>query len=95
MEKKEIYQEKMSAKLHEWQAKIDALKARADQVGADQKLKYQEQIDNLRTKQRHMREKLDELKAASESTWEEIKTRVDRAWEDLEGAVEKLTKKFK
>lgn len=95
MDKKEIYQEKMSAKLHEWQAKIDVLKARADQVGADQKLKYQEQIDNLRTKQRHMRAKLDELKAASESTWEEIKTRVDRAWEDLEGAVEKLTKKFK
>jgi len=95
MENKETYQEKMSAKLHEWQAKIDVLKAKADQAGADQKMKYKEQVENLRTKQQHMREKLDELKAASEGTWEEVKKRVDRAREDLEGAVEKLTKKFK
>lgn len=92
---KEAYQEKMNAQLGEWQSKIDQLKARADKAKAEQKLKYYEEIESLRTKQQHAYEKLDELKLASESTWEELKTGVDLAWHDLHGAFERARKKFK
>ena len=35
MNMKNAYQDKMDARLREWQANIDALRARADQVGAN------------------------------------------------------------
>jgi hypothetical protein len=50
MELKDAYQDKMNARLREWQAKIDALKARADQAKAGQKIQYYEEIESLRTK---------------------------------------------
>ncbi len=92
---KEAYEEKMNARLRQWQAKIDMLKAKADQVAAGQKIKYYEEIESLRTKQQHMREKLDELRAAGEGAWQEVKTGVETAWQDLQDAVERAMEKFK
>jgi predicted nuclease with TOPRIM domain len=92
---KEAYHDKMKARYKEWQAKIDLLKARAEQAEAEQKIKYYEQIESLRTKQQHLHEKLEELGASSEDAWEELKAGVELAWEDLKGAVERATNKFK
>lgn len=83
------------AKLKKWQAKIDMLKAKADQAEAEQKIKYYEQIESLRTKQQHVHEKLDELRSASEGACEEVKAGVEVAWEDLRMSVERAVEKFK
>jgi predicted nuclease with TOPRIM domain len=56
--------DKMNARLREWQAKIDALKARADQAEAEQKIRYNEEIETLRTKQQKVQQKLEELRSA-------------------------------
>jgi len=58
MELKDAYQDKMNARLREWQAKIDALKARADQAEAEQKINYYEEIETLRTKQQKVQQNL-------------------------------------
>lgn len=92
---KKAYQEKMEAQLKEWQTKIDALKAKADRAKAEQKIKYDEQIESLRSKQQHVREKLDELRSASEGAWEEVKSGVEQAWQDLRNAYERAVEKFK
>lgn len=95
MNLKEAYQQKMDAQFKEWQAKIDLLKAKADQAKAEQKIKYYEQIESLRVKQQHVHEKLEEMRSASESAWEELKAGVDLAWQDLKGSVERAMDKFK
>jgi uncharacterized coiled-coil DUF342 family protein len=92
---KEAYQDKMHAELKEWQAKIDMLKAKAGKAEAEQKIKYYEQIESLRTKQQQVHEKLDGLRSASESAWEEAKAGVEIAWEDLKLSVERAVEKFK
>lgn len=94
-ETKRGYQEKMEARLHEWQAKIDVLKSKAQKVKADQKIKYQEEIDKLQAQQQKMRKKLDELKSSSDSAWKELKVGVEMAWKDLESAVKHGMEKFK
>lgn len=94
-EAKHGYQEKMEARLHEWQAKIDVLKSKANKVKAEQKIKYQEEIENLQDKQRKLREKLDELKISGESAWQEMKTSVEMAWKDLEAGIKRSMDRFK
>ncbi|MGB7932308.1 MAG: coiled coil domain-containing protein [Gammaproteobacteria bacterium] len=95
MELKDAYQDKMDARLREWQAKIDALKARADQAEAEQKIQYYEEIETLRTKQQKVKQKLEELRSAGASAWQEVKAGVEVAWTDLEDAVQRATDKFK
>ncbi len=92
---KDAYQDKMDARLREWQAKIDALKARADQAEAEQKIQYYEEIETLRTKQQKVQQKLEELRSAGASAWEEVKAGVEAAWTDLEDAVQRAADKFK
>lgn len=92
---KEAYQEKMNANLHELQAKIDLLKANAEQAEAAQKVKLYEKIESLRTKQQHLHEKLAELRSASEGAWEEVKAGVELSWQDLKDSFERAVDKFK
>jgi uncharacterized coiled-coil DUF342 family protein len=92
---KQVYQQKMDARLREWQAKIDELKARADQAGAEQKLEYYEQIESLRARQQKAREQLDELRSAGEDAWEDVKAGVELAWQDLQDAFQRAAAKFK
>jgi uncharacterized coiled-coil DUF342 family protein len=94
MNMKNAYQDKMDARLREWQANIDALRARADQVGAEQRIKYYEEIESLRTKQQRVHEKLEELRTAGTDAWEEVKTGVEVAWSDLQDAVQRARDKF-
>lgn len=95
MEMKDAYQDKMDARLREWQAKIDALKAKADQAEAEQKIKYYEEIESLRTKQQQMQKKLEELRKASSGAWDEVKAGVDVAWAELQDAAQRAMDKFK
>ena len=95
MNTKNAYQDKMDARLREWQANIDALKARADQAGAEQRIKYHEEIDSLRTKQQRVQEKLEELRTAGTDAWEDVKAGVEVAWTDLQDAVQRARDKFR
>ncbi len=95
MERKERYQEKMEAQLQEWQAKIDTLKAKAQQASTDARLQYEKQIDALRPKLAAARQKLQELKTSSESAWGDVKTGMEAAWNELKTAWDKAASQFK
>lgn len=94
MSLKKAYEQKMDAQIKEWEAKIDVLKAKAEKAGADQKVKYYENIESLKAKKKTVEDKLNQLKSSSEMAWEEFKGGVEKAWDDLKEAVEKAGKKF-
>lgn len=94
MGKKEDYHELLDARLKEMHEEIDLLKAKAGQAKAEQKIKYHAEVEKLRKKHRHVRDKLHELRDESESAWAEVKAGVDFAWEDLRDAVYRARKKF-
>ena len=95
MNMKESYQQKLQAELDEWSAEINKLKAKADKAEADIKLKYYEQIEELREKQEAANGKLTELMAASDDAWEDLKAGAESAWLSLGDAVKKATSRFK
>lgn len=95
MSQKEELVNKLQAKLDEYDANIDGLKALADKAGADAKLEYYKQIESLREKKEAAKTKLDELKVAGDGAWEDLKEGVESAWNDLGEALKSAVSRFK
>jgi len=95
MSAKEAYEQKLQARLDEWKAEIDKLKAKADGGEADARLRYEKEIDNLQKKQAEAREKLEELRKAGDDAWEDLKAGMENVWSSLEDAIGKATARFK
>lgn len=95
METKDAYKQKLKAHLNEWGAQINLLIAQAESAGADAKLKYAQDLDKLRDKQRQATEKLKELEAASGDAWEKVKITADTLWDELKAGVASAVAKFK
>lgn len=95
MSMKEAYEKKLQAKLDEWSADIDKLKARADSAEADIQLKYYKKIEELRSQQDAARIKLEELKGSSDDAWEDLKAGIDSAWDSLSSSIKSAASRFK
>jgi hypothetical protein len=90
--KEQAYQQKMEAQLKQWKAKIDIAEARAEQVSADAKIKYAEQLETIDEKYEQAQEKLAALQDASEDAYKEIRQGLDRAIQELSDSMSKATK---
>ncbi len=95
MSKKDAYVQKIHAKIDEWNADIDKLMAKADQVEADSKIEYERQIEFIKAKRDDMTKKLAELNKSGEAAWEDMKAGVDLAWDAFSEAVKSATSRFK
>lgn len=94
MEDRNAYQGDMEAKLQEWGAKLDEMKVKADQAGADTKAQLDKQIKELTTKREAMQQNLAELKASGDEAWESLKAGMKGAWDELTAAFEEAASKF-
>ncbi|MCW8125260.1 hypothetical protein [Microbulbifer halophilus] len=88
-EEKTAYQQKMAARLKEWNAEIDKLQAKAEEAGTDAEIKYRDQLSELRTKRDALREKLNHLQGQSGDAWDEVKAGVESAWGELKQSIER------
>ncbi len=95
MEIKNAYKQKMAAQLKEWNAQINLLEAKLENVGADIKVKRAEELHELRAKQHAASEKLNELEKASGEAWEQVKKTADKIWSDLKAGIADAHAKFK
>jgi len=95
MKIKEAYKQKMAAQLKEWNAQINLLEARAENVGADMQVKRAEMLQTLRAKQRAAAEQMLELEKSSGEAWEQVKETADKLWEDIKSGVADAHAKFK
>jgi uncharacterized coiled-coil DUF342 family protein len=95
MEERKAYQGQMEAKLQDWGSKLDEMKAKADQAGADSKAKLNKQIEALSNKRDAMQQKLAELKSSGDDAWESLKAGAESAWEDFSAAFEEAKSHFK
>lgn len=90
MSTREAYQMKLEAQLDEWNTRLDGLKAEADQLNAESRIAYSKKLDELKEKQQAARTKLDELRQASDGSWEGLKNVTGRAWKELHDEFESV-----
>jgi septal ring factor EnvC (AmiA/AmiB activator) len=87
MKDKELYQQKMQARLDEWNAEIHKLKAKSSRASADVQLDINRQIRLLERDIEDVKAKLREIATAGEDAWESIKGGVEDAWGSLKSGV--------
>lgn len=95
MEKRDLYLEKISAQIEQYSAKLAGMRGKANEVRADMKLEYLNQVEKLEVKRDGLKEKYQQLRKSSESSWEDIKEGTENAWNELKESVAKATEHFK
>lgn len=78
MTTKNVYIEKMKSQLDELNAKMNTLDAKAAEAKADARDAYLEEMRKLRHQSKLASAKLDELKAASEDSWDTMVAEMDK-----------------
>ena len=94
MNDKQAYQKKIEARLEEWSAEIDRLKAKATDLEADAQLEYNQRIADLKTLRDDAEGRLKELRESGDDAWHDLKGGVDEAWTQLEEAFLKAKSRF-
>ena len=92
---KDEYTRRMHAKLDHWNAEIDTLAAKANQVEAQTRAEYHKQLEILYKKKDAARNQLSELENAGENAWEDMKSGVEAAWESMGESIESAKSRFK
>jgi len=90
----QAYKDKMQARLDEFGAEIDKLKAKSERAGADAKIAYQEQIVQLRAQKDAAAKKLSELDDAADDAGEDLKSGIEDAWHSLGEAIKTAKSRF-
>ncbi len=82
-------------KLKQLDARIAELGAKAETLQADAKAEGTKAVDALKEQRAKLGVKLDEVKKASQETWQDVKAGFDTAMNELEKAYDNLKAKFK
>lgn len=78
MTKKSIYIEKMKTQLDELNANMNKLDAKAEEAKDDVRAMYKEEMAKLRHQSKLAVGKLDDMKVATEETWEAMVTEMEK-----------------
>ncbi len=79
----ENYQQKFEAKMESWKADLDKLKAKASEAEADQKIKYHEEIKQLKSRMDEAGKAFQNLKNAGSEAWDKARKDFESAWTEL------------
>ena len=95
MKKRDLYLEKIGAQVEQYSAKLAVMRGKANEVHADLKLEYLNQVEKLEGKRDGFIEKYEQIRKASESSWEDMKEGTENAWDEFKESFSKATKHFK
>ncbi len=95
MTERQLYIDKMKAKLDEWNAEINKLQAKADGASAELQLKFKQDIKHLKEQRKQIAEKLQAVQKASDSAWDDLKAGLEKSWHSLDKAISSAWSRFK
>ena len=90
---RDAYIEKMKAKIDEWNAEISKQEAKARAAQADTKLKYEEQVNEMKAQRDAFEAKLREARESSEKAWGDMLDGFEKAWRDMANAFDSAMKR--
>jgi peptidoglycan hydrolase CwlO-like protein len=81
---KDQYVKDFQAKVDEYQVKIDELKTKAETASGTVKDELNQKIDMLTAKQEEAKSKIEEIKAATVDTWDNVKAGADQVLTEID-----------
>lgn len=95
MSDRDVYVEKMKAKLDEWNADIDKLQAQAKIAEADARADYDKQLEEMRKQRNEAQAKLKEAQKASDAAWDDMRKGMETAWESISSSFQSAMSRFR
>jgi len=86
-------QEALESQLRDLSSKVDELKAKLDESKTDLKVKYADQIQELKTRKKEMEKKPSQIKETGSEAWEELKVGLSELWSSFDRAFSKFWEK--
>ena len=83
---------KLEGQLERWSTKLDELIVKAGAASHGAKTEAVARLEELKSKLRVARMKLDTAKAAGDDKWDAFKAGVESSWNELEGAFKKVAR---
>ncbi len=95
MSNKDKYFAMMEAQIKKWDAEVDKLKVKGEQLSAEAHANYAEQLKLMRANRDAAYKKLQEMRTANESAWQQMQSGIDATWESMKKALDKASSQFK
>jgi hypothetical protein len=95
MGKKDEYCATMESQIKKWDAQVDSLNAKGNQMSVDVRASYDTQLKAMRADRDLAYSKLQDLRTANESAWQHMQSGVDAAWTSMKNALDKAASQFK
>lgn len=95
MNNKEIILKKMVAQEREWTMQMLNLQIIASKCDGANRIKFQQCIENLDSKLKHVQRQISELKVANEQLWETYGDKIAEIWEELVHNVDYVISNYK
>jgi hypothetical protein len=92
--KQQALVDKFEAKREQTEARMQLLKARAKEAGADQRVKLNRRIEELEAHGESAQSRLKELRNASGEAWRDLAEGAEKAWQSFSEAVERAAQRF-
>lgn len=92
--KQQALVDKYEAKREQVEARLQLLKARAKEAGADSRVELNEQIEALEARKASAQSRLHELREAGEGAWQDLADGAESAWKSLGEAMDRAVDRF-
>ena len=89
------HKEELRAQLEKWGKEIKELKNLAGKNGTETQIIIFKQIEDLRMKEKAVREELEKYRQKEEDAWQEAKNDAGRIWENVKTTVQETQNAFK
>jgi ElaB/YqjD/DUF883 family membrane-anchored ribosome-binding protein len=95
MTDRKAYQQKMEARLNEWKAELDRMRAKVQGVEADARIEFDKQLTDIRERFETIREHFSSLAKAGGDSYERVRGTVDGALAEFTNAFEAFKQKLR
>lgn len=95
METPALYKEKAEARIHEFSAKLEELKAQGETLSEKAKAEMKPHIDAIHEKIEAAKVGLTKLSYATEEKWDEFVKEAEDLWNEVKSSVERATESMK
>ena len=95
MGKKDEYFTTMESEIKKWDAEVDKLNSKGEQMSADMRAGYDTQVKAMRADRDLAYAKLEEIRTANESAWEHMQSGVEAAWTSMKNGLTKAAAQYK
>lgn len=94
MNDRKDFLEKQKAQIAEWNKRIEDLIMMGKKARVEASVKIENYIEDLKERLEDMRLKVEEIKKAGDSGWQDLRGGMENAWRDMADAFEKAKSRF-